>query len=386
MIRNLGIYIHIPFCVSKCVYCDFYSFPADDETKIAYIKALRAQIRETGRRLSRDYRVVSVFFGGGTPSVLDGGLLMSALAAVRDGFDLAEDCEITVECNPGTADASKFGIYRQGGVNRLSFGLQSANDDELRGLGRIHTFRDFVGSYETARKCGFDNINVDLMSALPGQTFDSWKKTLKTTANLRPEHISAYSLIIEEGTPLARMADGGDGLKLPDEEEERGMYSFTGEYLDKAGYGHYEISNYAKTGYECRHNILYWQRDDYIGFGAGAASLIKGKRYVAAKDVAAFIADPVHAFGEPEILSASDAMAEFMFLGMRMLCGVKRGDFRRQFGRQLDNIYGAVIHKYSASGHIIDDGETVRLSPAGIDVSNYIFSDFIPEDSGSAEC
>ncbi len=378
MNKDLGIYVHIPFCASKCVYCDFYSFPAGDEMKRAYIRALRRQIEDTAGRLAGEYRAVSVFFGGGTPSLLDGRELMSVLEAIRAGFCLADGCEITVECNPGTVDVPKLKLYRQNGVNRLSFGLQSADDGELSALGRIHSFRDFVDSYEAARKCGFDNINVDIMSALPGQSLESWKKTLRTVIGLRPEHISAYSLIIEDGTPLARMAEeGGLQLKLPDEDEERRMYYLAGELLDRAGYGHYEISNYARAGYECRHNIIYWRRGDYMGFGTGAASFIKGKRYSAARDIEAYIADPVTAPGEPELITGREAMAEFMYLGMRLLKGVSRSDFRHQFGRQLDNVYGEVINKYTASGHIIDDGENIRLSPVGIDVSNYIFADFI---------
>lgn len=381
MTRDLGIYIHIPFCVSKCIYCDFYSFPADDSTKEAYVQALCRQIRAWAQAMSGDYRVVSVFFGGGTPSVLDGGLLMTVLKTVRECFDLSDDCEITIECNPGTVSDAKLKLYKVYGVNRLSFGLQSVNDDELRALGRIHTFRDFIDSYETARRCGFDNINVDVMSALPGQTYDSWKKTLRTVSNLRTEHISVYSLIVEEGTPLADMVVKGVSAPLPNEDEERRIYYLTGEILERAGYDHYEISNYAREGYECRHNILYWQRGDYIGFGAGAASFVKGRRYSDAKDVTAYILNPEDALGEPEILTQAEAMAEFMYLGMRMMRGVSRGDFRLQFGRQLDNVYGGVINKYSSSGHIIDDGENIRLSQAGIDVSNYIFADFILEDN-----
>ncbi|MCM1307979.1 MAG: radical SAM family heme chaperone HemW [Butyrivibrio sp.] len=378
MIKDLGIYIHIPFCASKCAYCDFYSFPADDETKRAYADALRRQTACAAKEISRDYRVVSVFFGGGTPSILDAGLLMGVLDEVRADFAMAEDCEITVECNPGTADSAKLRAYRQSGVNRLSLGLQSANDGELRRLGRIHSFGDFARSYEAARKCGFDNINVDLMSAIPGQTAESWLQTLRTAAALRPEHISAYSLIIEEGTPLGDIAAQGiERLELPDEETEREMYRMTEEYLGRAGYAHYEISNYARADRECRHNVIYWKRGAYLGFGAGASSFINEKRYTAARDISAYIANPENAFGEAECLTASDAMSEFMFLGLRMLRGVKHSDFRRCFGRQLDNVYGGIIDKYAASGHIIDDGESVRLSSAGIDVSNYILADFI---------
>ena len=379
MIRDIGIYIHIPFCVSKCAYCDFFSSPADDEIKERYVEALVKQIKENKLADPAKYRVVSVFLGGGTPSILSCMQISDILEAVRNRYELANDCEITIECNPGTVDAEKLKTYRHLGVNRLSFGLQSVNDDELRLLGRIHTFRDFLDSYELARKTGFDNINVDLISAIPGQTYESWKKTLETAVALCSEHISAYSLILEEGTPLFKKYESGINLHLPDEDEERAMYYLTGEILDKAGFQRYEISNYARKGFQCRHNKLYWKRIEYVGFGAGASSFVNGFRYDGVRDNELYINCPDNAFGEPQEVGEADAMAEFMFLGLRLMEGISRENFTKQFGKSIDSVYGNIIKKYVSTGHMTDDGSRIRLTPVGIDVSNYIFSDFIPD-------
>ena len=376
-VKKLGIYVHIPFCVSKCIYCDFFSAPADDAVKTAYIDVLCRQIKAESDRLSGNYEADSIFFGGGTPSIVDGEQLMRVLHEVRAGFNVSSDCEITVECNPGTVNDDLLKIYRTNGVNRLSFGLQSVNDDELKALGRIHTFRDFIKSYESAIRCGFDNINVDVMSAIPGQTLQGWRRTLKTVASFKPTHISAYSLIIEEGTPLYDMYQSGAKLKLPGEDEERAIYHSTGEILEADGYGHYEISNYAKPGRECRHNIKYWSRGDYLGFGAGAASLIKNKRYTVAADTLLYIDSSGECYEDPEELDANDCMSEFMFLGLRMMQGVSRDEFRLTFGRQLDNVFGDVVRKYLSTGHMADDGKRIRLTEKGIDVSNYILADFL---------
>ena len=379
MMRNLGIYIHIPFCVSKCAYCDFFSAPADEGVREKYAAALVRQIKENTLVNPADYRVVSVFLGGGTPSILSCGMMRDILAAVRESYALTDDCEITIECNPGTVDEDKLRTYMELGVNRLSFGLQSVNDDELAALGRIHTFRDFLDSYELARKTGFDNINVDLISAIPGQTISSWLKTLETVVKLGTKHISAYSLIMEEGTPLYERYKRGEELKLPDEEEERAIYYLTGEYLEKAGFHRYEISNYAREGFECRHNKLYWKRVPYVGFGAGASSFINDVRYDGIRDMKLYTANPVNAFGTPEIVSTKDAMAEFMYLGLRLTEGVRREDFALQFGKSLDEVYGEIVKKYVSSGHMTDEGSNIRLTPKGTDVSNYIFSDFLQD-------
>lgn len=375
--KKLGIYIHIPFCKSKCIYCDFFSAPAEEHVRKQYLKALCTQINSGAPKLAGEYEVDSIFFGGGTPSIMDAGELMNVLGAIYNNFNLSDDCEITIECNPGTMDEDKLGIYREKGVNRLSFGLQSVNDDELKMLGRIHSFEDFMESYEAAAKSGFDNINIDIMSGIPGQTPAGWRKTLRTVMMLRPAHISAYSLIIEDGTPLSDMYKSGRKLYLPSEDEEREMYHDTASILADNGYGHYEISNYALAGRECRHNIKYWTRGEYAGFGAGASSMIKNIRYNTTKNTPAFIYDPVHVEYDTEELTVNDCMSEFMFLGLRMMRGVNRDRFRVTFGRQMDNVFGNVISKYVSTGHIADDGNNVFFTDKGIDVSNYILADFL---------
>lgn len=279
--RKLEIYIHIPFCVRKCAYCDFLSAPAGRDTQKQYVCALKQEIQEFPYK--KEYEVSSVFFGGGTPSVLPGEEIAEIMALLKEKFVFAEDAEISLECNPGTADEQKLRIYRDCGINRLSFGLQSADNTELKLLGRIHTWEEFLATYETARRAGFKNINVDLMSALPGQTADSWKETLRKIIALNPEHISAYSLIIEEGTLFyekyeedTRKREAGEQPEfLPSEDEEREMYRLTEELLEEAGMHRYEISNYAKPGYECRHNIGYWDGTEYAGFGLGASSMLR---------------------------------------------------------------------------------------------------------------
>ncbi|MCD7819512.1 MAG: radical SAM protein, partial [Lachnospiraceae bacterium] len=306
--RKLEIYIHIPFCVRKCAYCDFLSVAAGREQRDRYVKTLLEEIR-SGIPVNApyaedgDYIVTSVFFGGGTPSVLPADQIAEIMGALRSQFRFSEDAEISLECNPGTfgellPDDSGFPACELGGtsaagtkpeewfgcgINRLSIGLQSADNAELAQLGRIHTWEIFLESYEKARQAGFRNINIDLMSALPGQTAASWEKTLRQVLQLAPEHISAYSLIIEEGTPFyqkyheddLRRMNGAQPLYLSSEEEERKMYVLTGALLDEAGFQHYEISNYARPGLECRHNIGYWQGTEYMGFGLGASSFLK---------------------------------------------------------------------------------------------------------------
>ena len=262
MKKDLGIYIHIPFCARKCAYCDFLSAPATEEVKVQYVKALKKEI-EAFREMGQAYETVTVFFGGGTPSLLTGEQLVEILKEVNRCCPIRSGAEITVECNPGTLTEEKLKAYKRAGVSRLSMGLQSAQNEELKKLGRIHTWEEFLISYEMAREKGFGNINVDLMSALPGQRRKTWADTLEQVLKLSPEHISAYSLIIEEGTPFYERYSPGGPLseELPDEDTERQMYYDTKEILERAGYERYEISNYAKPGYLCRHNLAYWNRD-----------------------------------------------------------------------------------------------------------------------------
>jgi oxygen-independent coproporphyrinogen-3 oxidase len=285
--------------------------------------------------------------------------------------------EFTIEANPGTLDQEKLQLYRQYGVNRLSLGLQSTFSDDLKMLGRIHSFEDFLKSFSLAREAGFTNINVDLMSAIPGQTKARWQENLRRVAELGPEHISAYSLIVEEGTPFYEQE-----LDLPDEDTEYEMYEDTRRVLAGYGYAQYEISNYARQGAACRHNIGYWQRRDYLGLGLGAASLMDGRRFSNTCRMEEYLAgagNPETLRREVQTLSTRDAMEEFMFLGLRMTEGVSEEKFRQQFHRELKEVYGDVLLRYETSGHLIHEGDTYRFSSEGIHVSNWILSDFLSD-------
>lgn len=385
-----GIYIHIPFCVHKCIYCDFLSAPADDAVKYAYTKALINEIRNTADKQvidkqindnqTRD-KITSIFFGGGTPSVLPDGCIADILMAVRDCFDIEDDAEITMECNPGTVNESRLSEYRAAGVNRLSFGLQSADNNELKMLGRIHTFEQFVESFRLARKAGFNNINVDLMSAIPGQTEATLENTFDKVMALQLEHISVYSLILEDGTYLADNIDKFP--PVPDEDEDRRMYHMTKERLHSAGYERYEISNYSRKGFECRHNLLYWNRGEYYGFGCSAAGFIGNERYSDIRDVKKYIelnGDIEKLHENIEILTKEDAIEEFMFLGLRKMAGVDVMDFQCRFGVPIENVYAKEIEHNIDKGLLIRQGDMLKLTEYGIDICNTVMSDFILTD------
>lgn len=375
-----GIYIHIPFCVHKCIYCDFLSAPADDDVKYAYTKALINEIRNTADRQVKD-KITSIFFGGGTPSVLPDCCIADILMAVRDCFDISDDAEITMECNPGTVNESRLSEYRAAGVNRLSFGLQSTDNNELKMLGRIHTFEQFVESFRLARNAGFNNINVDLMSAIPGQTEATLENTFDKVMALQPEHISVYSLILEDGTYLADNIDKFP--PVPDEDEDRRMYHMTKERLHSAGYERYEISNYSRPEYECRHNLLYWNRGEYYGFGCSAAGFIGNERYSDIRDVKKYIelnGDIEKLHENIEILTKEDAMEEFMFLGLRKIAGVDVMDFQRRFGVPIENVYAKEIEHNIDKGLLIRQGDILKLTEYGIDICNTVMSDFILTD------
>lgn len=375
-----GIYIHIPFCVHKCIYCDFLSAPADDDVKYAYTKALINEIRNTADRQVKD-KITSIFFGGGTPSVLPDCCIADILMAVRDCFDISDDAEITMECNPGTVNESRLSEYRAAGVNRLSFGLQSTDNNELKMLGRIHTFEQFAESFRLARNAGFNNINVDLMFAIPGQTEATLENTFDKVMALQPEHISVYSLILEDGTYLADNIDKFP--PVPDEDEDRRMYHMTKERLHSAGYERYEISNYSRPGYECRHNLLYWNRGEYYGFGCSAAGFIGNERYSDIRDVKKYIelnGDIEKLHENIEILTKEDAMEEFMFLGLRKIAGVDVMDFQRRFGVPIENVYAKEIEHNIDKGLLIRQGDILKLTEYGIDICNTVMSDFILTD------
>lgn len=408
-IKKMVIYIHIPFCIQKCHYCDFLSAPCDAGIRERYVECLIREIEYYGEwygMRGRNIPVTSIFFGGGTPSILESNQIQSIMDKLKTTYSIEENAEITMECNPGTVTEEKLSGYRVAGINRLSIGLQSANNAELKSIGRIHTYEQFLNSYDMARKCGFKNINVDLMSALPGQTLESYRNTIEKVLDVKPEHISAYSLILEEGTPLYERIEQLEEQKmptgLPNEDTEREMYYMTERMLKDAGYERYEISNYARTGYECKHNTAYWRRDDYLGMGIGAASCIDDVRMKNITDIGAYMdiyekidtrddvlqkdvsernimEDNALDKDETDVLSDEDKMEEFMFLGLRMMRGISKKEFERQFNVKYDMVYGAVTAKLIKEGliEVSDDNDSLWLTPLGIDVSNMVLSQFI---------
>ena len=373
---SMEFYLHIPFCVKKCGYCDFLSGRASVQEQNRYCEALLLELSRC--EIPAGTSVSTVFIGGGTPSVIDSEWIICFLDRIRDRFSLEDHAEITLEANPGTLTREKLSDYKKAGVNRLSIGLQSADDRELALLGRIHTYEEFLQTYRTAREAGFDNINVDLMMAIPGQREASLRKTLSTVAALRPEHLSLYSLIIEPGTPFARKDPVL--LDLPKEEEERRMYRESIDYLQEWGYVQYEISNFALPGRECRHNIGYWQRVPYRGFGLGAASLTGETRFSNTPDMEEYLRDcrsPQLLMRDREPLNRQAQMEEFMFLGLRLRKGVSAEAFRERFGISLEEAYGQVIERYCRMGLMGEEEGRVFLTLDGISVSNRILSDFL---------
>lgn len=379
--KELEIYIHIPFCVRKCQYCDFLSGPSDEETKAQYMEALGREI-EKKSSLYQDYMVTSIFFGGGTPTAVDAEALCRVLYLVRERFNVSPEAEITIEMNPGTVTKDALKLYKKAGINRVSLGLQSTHNKELQSLGRIHTYEQFLESYKQVRETGFENVNVDLMSALPGQDVESYKASLKEVMNLTPppEHISAYSLIVEEGTPFYEAYEQGR-LDLPSEDEEREMYHLTMSYLEEQGYERYEISNYAKPGRECAHNIGYWQRKNYVGFGIGAASLIENERFSNGDNLLEYLKESGGCETNRQTLSLEEQMEEYMFLGLRMCRGVSAKGFYESFAKTPEQVYGEVIQKHIKNGLLekvrYNQEEWIRLTESGMDVSNYVMADFL---------
>ena len=376
--KPIELYIHIPFCVKKCDYCDFLSFRALSSVHEAYVQQLIREIRAQSCYCT-DCQVVSVFIGGGTPSLLEPSCISRIMETVFSCFQVEPEAEITIEANPGTLLGKKLPVYRQCGINRVSIGLQSADNTELKNLGRIHSFEEFLKSFQSARMAGFTNINIDLMSGIPGQTLESWKNTLKKVTMLKPEHISAYSLIIEEGTPFYESYRAGK-LELVSEEMDREMYHWTVDTLAEWGYGQYEISNFAKVGRQSRHNRIYWQAEEYLGMGLGAHSYMDGKRFHNSYDLQKYISakgDTSLLREDTELITETDALAEFMFLGLRLTEGVSFVRFRQRFGKEMDTVYGKELQELAELGLLLRDESGVRLSRRGIDVSNAVFERFL---------
>lgn len=411
--KQMELYIHIPFCLKKCQYCDFLSFSADESTQNDYVEALLREIAYYGPKC-RDYLVTTVYIGGGTPSWLWEDAMARIMGAVHRFFRLASDAEVSIECNPGTVTDHKFAVYKNAGINRISIGLQSADDGELKLLGRIHTFEQFLKTYELARKNGFTNVNIDLMNSLPGQTTESFYHTLQQVLRLKPEHISAYSLIIEKGTPFydlykfdaVKQQAGMTPYVLPTEDEVYQMTKMTEQVLKEAGYVHYEVSNFARPGYACRHNIGYWERENYLGLGLGASSLMENIRYTNQRELYPYLeetktlreglweneveeqgrhgverrieelpATNLHASAERVTRKAQ--IEEFMFLGLRMTEGISRERFAQTFGIQIEAVYQDVLNQLQKEGLLQKRAGRIYLTERGQDVSNYALARFL---------
>ncbi len=380
--RELGIYVHIPFCVRKCAYCDFLSFPASAETQRLYCQVLREEIASFPK--PQEYEAVSVYFGGGTPSYVPADEIARILETIREVFCVREDAEITIECNPGTMDAKKLKIWREAGFNRLSIGLQSADNSLLRTLGRIHTWEVFLREYREARAAGYDNVSIDLMYGLPGQTFDVWEDTLTKVIQLSPEHLSAYSLIVEEGTPFwdryheddMTKRRGDRPLFLPDEEEEDRMLDALKEKLSDIGMYRYEISNYAKPGRESRHNTGYWKRREYAGFGLGASGQIGKMRFKNQSSLEQYLKKD-SSREEEAVLTLEEEISETMILGLRMTEGVDLIRFEEQFHEQVQERFAEQIREFTDAGLLELTPTHLRLTDRGLDVSNLVMCSFL---------
>lgn len=374
-----GIYIHIPFCVRKCAYCDFLSFPASEHIQNQYGYVLTEEVRSVCEQMAqKKERISTVYFGGGTPSLVSADWIERILSVILESGLLMEEAEVTLEMNPGTASFEKLKRYRQAGINRLSIGIQSFQEEELKLLGRIHTPQMAENAFFMAREAGFSNISLDLMSGLPGQTMEGWKSNLEKAISLSPEHISAYSLIIEEGTPFYERY--GDDWSEEHEELDRQIYEETKVVLADAGYSRYEISNYAKSGFESRHNSSYWQGIPYYGCGLGAASLIdEGETWIRRSNIRTLsdYLEKGQIIEEEEILSKEARMEEFMFLGLRMTKGICTDDFEKKFAESFAEIYGKAAEKLLKEGLMEQNGHVLRLTDRGLNLCNYCFEQFL---------
>lgn len=373
MRNRFGVYLHVPFCLSKCPYCDFCSFPGSgDEDRERYVAAV---IREIAERDYPNRPATSVFFGGGTPSLLSAGQFERLLSAVSEKHPLSGEAEITFEMNPATADREKLRALRSLGFNRVSIGCQSTNEEELKALGRAHTAKGFFDAYEDVLASGFGNVNVDLMYGIPAQTADSFQKTLDAVLSLAPTHLSAYGLIIEEGTPFFERRDS---LGLPGDDVEADLYAMAQKKLRDAGYVHYEISNYARPGYECRHNLLYWREGDYAGYGLAAASHFGNVRTTNTRRMSSYLPAPAAATEEKTVIEGADAEYEYIMLALRLSEGIDEDVFRRRFGQYFKSKYEAKLAPFFARGLLVSDGKRTALTDEGLYLSSALLRELLP--------
>lgn len=375
----LGLYIHVPFCAQKCNYCDFNSYKIEEKNqKTDYLISIRKEM-ELYKEEFKSKEFTSVFLGGGTPSILTPEELTTLMENIYSNFNIGKDAEITMECNPGTLDKVKLKAIKSLGINRLSMGLQVTQDHHLKYIGRIHTYEQFEKNYKDAIEVGINNINVDLMYSLPNQSFDEWKETLNKIINLNPSHISAYSLILEEGTKFYDMYLNKE-FELNDEEVDINIYNYTIDTLCKNGYHQYEISNYSKEGYECKHNIVYWQCDNYLGLGPGASGYINNYRYSNICDIKGYnkcLEYDKRPIEEKNILSKKDEMEEFIFMGLRMNKGINLDEFYKRFNIDFKHRYNDILDKLKNLNLIIEQNNNIILTQRGREISNTVFVEFI---------
>jgi len=376
-----AIYFHIPFCLSKCGYCDFISFAHPEISPDSYVELLLEELCLRAKFLE-PVSAPTIYFGGGTPSILTPEQINRLMEAVRKQFNIDKPAEITLEANPGTVTLESLKGYLAAGVNRLSLGIQSLDDRQLALLGRIHSADDARSAFKAARTAGFSNIGIDLMHGIPGQTLESWQETLREAVALKPEHVSVYGLSVETGTPFAKKAKQGD-LNLPDEEQAVAMFEQTTEALCRAGYEHYEISNFARPGYGSRHNQVYWRRGNYLGFGAGAHSFLSRPNFGVRWENPSTLGEYATAVNSGKLskiavsLSRKEAMAEFMFLGLRLLEGVNSEEFTLQFGLELEAAFPKVVARLCERGLLSMEGSMLRLTAKGLLLANLVMEEFV---------
>lgn len=388
-VKEIGLYIHIPFCKQKCYYCDFVSYANKEQMVERYINCLKKEITQYGTEnkimsshgLEPEYVIKTIYIGGGTPSSIDEIYILSIIKTIKENFKVKENAEITIELNPGTVNKDKLEAYKSCGINRLSIGLQAVQDEILKKIGRIHTYKDFLNTYKTAREVGFNNINVDLMIDLPEQTLDNVKESVKAILNLKPEHISVYSLILEKNTRMYEMINSKVVSIAPDDIE-RQMYWYVKETLEKHKYYQYEISNFVKFGFESRHNLDCWNQKEYIGVGVSASSFMEDKRYSNIPEIDQYIKNienntPNMNLQLEEILTYESKMNEYMMLGLRKTEGVNISQFEKKFNKNPIVKYSTILEKLNHKGLIEVNGEFIRLTNKGIDLANLVWEEFV---------
>lgn len=388
--KNIGIYVHIPFCKKKCEYCDFKSFVGKENMIDQYMKWVKYELKSIGEGNRLDYEnnlddliiVKTIYIGGGTPSILPPKYTSDILNTIKDNYTIDnKNLEVTIEVNPGTVDEKKLSEYKKCGVNRLSIGLQATQNKVLNTLGRIHTYNDFLDTYNTARKIGFNNINVDLMIGIPGQSLEDVQESIEEIIKLSPEHISTYSLIIEEGTPFFNKL-AKNKITLPDEEIERQMYWMVKKKLEEAGYIHYEISNFAKKGYESKHNLACWNQEEYVGVGAAAHSYTNNVRYSNVCEIEEYINNyennnETNNFIFHEKQTKDSKMKEFMLLGLRKINGIQVQEFKNRFGENPIYLYRKELDKLVSENLLEIDGDNIKLTEKGLDLANLVWEEFV---------